>query len=233
MYELLKPLWNNPLITVTWLVILFRIFRPMKASDGNPSNSLTGLFVTTLVIFTIVILDTKNDSPQSVTPPASPAPPAPIVSSDNKPPAKVGRGRRTIPTLRSYPTVSSNNKTRSVMKEKYGILYGVWFGWLLLYLLSHKGKLVWDMMLRFITAVRGKFNPLPASEDIIDRHIVNSLEEDTSPQNKDWGIRMILAKQGTVSSTTAGTTKESSTTGSTDIMDGREGSDTIPAHLRK
>lgn len=216
---ILVPLTKYPLITITWMIILLRIFRPMKASDGKPSNTLTGLFCVTLVVFVVVIVDSINDRPD--------------VSSQTT----VNSTRRGTSVKRSRRggTAYKSAKARSVAKEKYGILGMLWVGFALLYLLSHRGETVWTMGLRFLMAIRGKFDPLP-DEDGLDKLITETVNDEPSPENKEWAIRMTLAKKGVV--TTGSPLSPSVSSDVTDALDmpggtegAREGIHSAPSFL--
>ena len=180
---LLTPLTKYPLITITWFIILFRIFKPMRASDGRPSNSLTGLFCVTLVIFLVTIGDTMNDRPNVS---------SNTTISSNKKGTKVKRRRRG-------GNAYSNAKVRSVNDKKYSILGTLWVGFMLLYLLSHKGERVWLWAVRFIMAIRGKHNPIEGIEpNALDQFVVEHVNYDPSDDNKEFALRMVLAKRGVV-----------------------------------
>lgn len=218
---LLIPLTKYPLITVTWLIILLRIFRPMRASDGKPSNTLTGLFCVTLVVFVVVIVDSINDRPN--------------VSSQTT--VNSTRKGTSVKRSRRGGTAYKSAKARSVAKEKYGILGMLWVGFALLYLLSHRGETVWTMGLRFLMAIRGKFDPLP-DEDGLDKLITETVNEDPSPENKEWAIRMTLAKKGVV--TQANPSDASLLPGVVDVPSGdasddpegtREGAQGVPSFM--
>ena len=72
----------------------------------------------------------------------------------------------------------------------------LWVGFACLYLLSHRGTDIQLMGLRFLMAIRGKFNPVP-NDDPIHNMLVERLRDvPQSPDEAEWTIRMILAKQG-------------------------------------
>jgi len=178
---ILLPVTKHPVVTLTFLIVLFRMFRPMMASDNKPSWTLTGLFCTTMIIFMVTIIDSINDRPDVSSQTTA------ISTRKGKKVSRRTRGRGNFKTA----------KARGVVKEKYGILGSIWIGFMLLYLLSHKGKDIWSMMLRFMMAGRGKFNPMP-NDDPMDNYLVSLLKEDLSPITRAFAVRMTLARKGIV-----------------------------------
>ena len=181
MFEVFMSMVKNPVVTLAFIFIMVRLFKPMRMSNTViPSWSLTGLFCTTVVIFMVVIVDSINDTPN--------------VSSQTTVASKAGATR--ISQLRRGSTAVSTAKVRSVVKEKYGILGTIWIGWLLLYVLGHKQGM-WDMSLRFMMAIRGKHNPIP-NDDPIDNYLVDLLKGDSSPESRGFAVQMTLARKGVV-----------------------------------
>ena len=176
------PSLKYPIIVITFFFVLFRMFRPMKASDGSKSNTLTGLFAATMIIFTVTVIDSINDRPE-------------VSSQTNE--TATAKGVNIV-RKRTGATALQAAKSRNVIKEKYGILLMVWVGFSILYLLSHRSKDIQLMGIRFLMAIRGKHNPLE-NEEPINSVLVERVRNDWSEETKEWVIRVILAQKGIVS----------------------------------
>ena len=177
--------------TIVAMPCLMVLFFPLTASDGKKSRTLTGLMCTTCLVFFIVVLDTVQDRPSPVETMAS----VKSQSTDTK------KGSR-----RKYSSkVPAGGVVRAVLKEKYSILFALWFGFSFLYLLSHKGERTARMVVGMVMALRGKHHPY-AHQDPMDDFIVNEVLRGIVPGSKggdylhEWFLRALLAKQGNASS---------------------------------
>jgi len=165
--------------------VIFRIFWPMQASDGRVSRSLTGLYCTTAVIFMVVIMDTVHDRPEAASSTST-------LSSTKK-------GTKVVKRSRGRSKAVLPSKSRSVLKEKYYVLFAMWLGFAFLYLFGHKDKQMAELGIRVMTAIRGKFNPMP-DRDMIDQLFVSVVGEKPDAEAREWLLRAVLAKQGVASS---------------------------------
>jgi len=173
---------------VAGLYALYRVSVPIQASDKKPSRSLTGIYVCLVFIFASVAADTINDR---ATPPVQV-----VATSTSK-----AKGRRTV----RRPTKPSRGSTRSrtVIKEKYFILFGALLVFAVLYVVSHRQN---KPVIQGIMAVR-KLDPY-AHEDQVISAAVDILHQ--TPQDKEtrnWFVRVVLAKKG-VQQTTDGAIEE-------------------------
>lgn len=167
----------------TLFTIVLVVFFPVTASNRKKSRTLTGLLCTTAIIFLVVVLDTIQDRPPQHT-----------VSYK----ASATSTTRKHSRRRSTKVSSAAAGVRAVAKEKYSILFAMWFGFAFLYLLSHKNGQMADMGIKMTMAIRGKHDPY-AHSDRFSEYVVTAMEdEDVLGPNHEWAIRAILAKQGKV-----------------------------------
>ena len=178
-------IFKYPVVTITFVFILIRISFPMKASDGKRSNTLSGLVCTSVVIFMVCVMDTLNDT---YTP----------LETTKTIAASHSQADKAKPGISRYLPSTSSTTKRSVTKEKYTILGLLLLFYAVLYLLSHRGKEIQVMGLRFATALRGKFPPMP-DDDVIENYMVEALRESPTPETRQWAVQMMLAKKGIVS----------------------------------
>jgi hypothetical protein len=158
------------------LYCCIRLLNPIKASDGTKSWSLTLMIVTSMVCFSVVVLDTINDTHSVSTP-----------QQKNAIPQKKSRAKRNTPK----PSVA-----REVIKEKYFTLFALFSVFALLYLLGHNNYKMTMMGTRIITAIRGKFDPLPEEDKVLDLLISEIDKNPGSDKHMNWAVRVLLARQG-------------------------------------
>lgn len=165
---------------VVYTVISF--IKPATASDGHKSWTLTGLKLVTVFVLATVLLDTLNDRVSITT-------------------------TTTATTLKATtrnvrPVSSTLAPVRSVIKEKYNILGGLWLGFAILYMLSHRLQAWSNTVIRGIMAVR-KMDPF-VGQDAIDKFIIAQLDANyDSVYHHEWFLRALLAKRGEASAVTA------------------------------
>jgi len=201
--RILVAVLQYPIVTVTWLFMLFLVVKPLRASDGRVSRTLTGLLMTTIIIFMITITDSINDQPiQSISKTTA------VSNAKESKLKRLTRGRAGMGTP----------KARAVIKEKYGILVILWIGFACLYLLSHRGQEIQIMGLRFMMALRGKFNPMP-NDDPLDNFLVSMLQSSNTDDNQNFAVELTLAKKGIVMARGTGALSSTSEVASTVVVD--------------
>ena len=174
------------IIGLVALYCVYRMFKPVTARDGLKSRTLTGLYITMIMIFAVIMIDTLNDRGQVVVDDSSKA-----STKSTRRASSARRGRKS--------TVRDNSYARAVLKEKYAILAFVFAFFGILYLLGHQNERMTKMGVWFIMAAR-KLNPF---ENELDMAAISVLEEDPdNPDTRQWYIEYVLAKRG-VSSTPA------------------------------
>jgi len=171
-------------LTILVLIVCMAIGRVLiaaKDGQGNTSSSLTGMQITTFVIFAVVMIDTFNDRSFRDFDASS------IVG---KVTGKRGRRGRVA---RASGVRTERSTSRSVIKEKYWLLAMVFLAYCVLFLLSHRKKDMRDWTVKGAMAIRGN-DPY---EHIVDETLVAILRDSPDdPDIQDFFIRGMLAKKG-------------------------------------
>lgn len=170
-----------------------RILVPCRAGNGEMSRTLTGMYITAVFIFAVVVADTMQDRPTSSVHPAT-------VSTSLPSPKHLVAARPS----------NASERSRVVLKEKYFILGMVFVCFSLLYLLSHRNEQITRMLVWVVMAAR-RLNPFE-HDSRMDSAIVDILVDNKNDeQTRRWVLDYVLAKRGVSADTRPLTDKEMET----------------------
>lgn len=172
------------LVLGSMLHAIVRIVWPCRASNGETSRTLTGMYVTAVFIFTVVMVDTLQDrSTASQTSSTSTS----AASTPKAPAFPLGK--------RGGLSAASSDRSRTVLKEKYWILGVVFLCFAVLYLVSHRNEQVTRMVVWIVMAAR-RLNPFENDSKLDGAIVTILLENKEDPHTRQFALDYVLAKKG-------------------------------------
>lgn len=148
---------------LSFTAAIWLLFRPLAASDGRLSRSLSGMWVVSLFLFATVMTDSLSAFMIKTQPAASP-----VGSALSK--------------------TASWAQMIGAFKERYGTLVLMFSTFAVLYVVSHKQESVSLLIIRALMAIR-RLDPF-VHDSQLERCTVRLLEHATTADEREWALEV-------------------------------------------